>query len=198
MSIGTLTVYALAIVIGAIVVAALLRLVWLALGAYRINRAGPRPLVATAARASGAIPATSPRSTWSRTGRTRRRAGRPFRSSKSTRPDRSPASRSRDARGRLWRVKWGNEVRSENFAVRLAWACGYFAETTYFVAAGTIDGAADVCSARGPASATTAGSTDARFELDDPAVRSCSKSTAGRGTTIRSSARRSCTGSRCS
>ena len=47
MSIGTLTVYALAIAIGAIVFAAVLRLMWLALGAYRIHRAGPRPLLAT-------------------------------------------------------------------------------------------------------------------------------------------------------
>ena len=39
MIIGTLTVYALAFVIGAIVVAALLRLVWLALGAYLIHPA---------------------------------------------------------------------------------------------------------------------------------------------------------------
>ena len=47
MSIGTLTVYALAIVAGAVAVAALLRLGWLVLGAYRIHRAGPRPLAAT-------------------------------------------------------------------------------------------------------------------------------------------------------
>ena len=77
-----------------------------------------------------------------------------------------------DARGRRWRVKWGNEVQSENFAVRLVWACGYYAETTYYVASGTIAGAGrdklqrartcihDDCSFQ-----------DARFELDDPAVR---------------------------
>jgi hypothetical protein len=46
MSIGTLTAYGLAFFVGAIVVAALLRLVWLALGAYLIHRAGPRPLTA--------------------------------------------------------------------------------------------------------------------------------------------------------
>ena len=40
----------------------------------------------------------------------------------------------RDARGRLWRVKWGDEVKPEAFAVRFVWALGYFAEVTHFVA----------------------------------------------------------------
>jgi hypothetical protein len=76
----------------------------------------------------------------------------------------------RDARERTWRVKWGNEVRSENFAVRLAWACGYFAEITYFIADGSIVGARDLQRAR-----TCIGEDcrfrDARFELDDPGAR---------------------------
>src|SRR5678815_54102 len=38
----------------------------------------------------------------------------------------------RDSRGRRWRVKWGGEVHNETFAVRVAWACGYFSEVTYF------------------------------------------------------------------
>jgi hypothetical protein len=45
----------------------------------------------------------------------------------------------RDARGRLWRVKWGHEARPESFAVRIAWACGYFAEVTHYLPAGTIN-----------------------------------------------------------
>jgi hypothetical protein len=75
-----------------------------------------------------------------------------------------------DARGRRWRVKWGDEVRSENVAVRLAWACGYFAETTYFLADGTIEGADGLQRARnciGPDRRFS----EARFELEDPAVR---------------------------
>lgn len=44
-----------------------------------------------------------------------------------------------DARGRKWRLKWGGEIHSETFAVRVAWAAGYFAETTYFVPAGRIE-----------------------------------------------------------
>ena len=48
----------------------------------------------------------------------------------------------RDGRGRVWRVKWGSEVNTEAFCTRLAWAAGYFVETTYFVREGHIDGAA--------------------------------------------------------
>ena len=43
-----------------------------------------------------------------------------------------------DAAGRLWSVKFGNEVKAENFATRLVWACGYIVETTHFVARGRI------------------------------------------------------------
>src|SRR4051812_24839961 len=32
----------------------------------------------------------------------------------------------RDASGRTWRVKWGQEVHTEVFGTRLAWALGYF------------------------------------------------------------------------
>jgi hypothetical protein len=68
-------------------------------------------------------------------------------------------------------VKWGDEVRSETFAVRFAWACGYFAEITYFVPSGVIEGAADLSRARQCISAETGAFCDARFELDDPAVK---------------------------
>jgi hypothetical protein len=67
-------------------------------------------------------------------------------------------------------VKWGPEVHSENIAVRVAWAAGYFAEVTYFVRAGTIDGARELQRAR--ECINNAGAfADARFELDDPAVK---------------------------
>jgi hypothetical protein len=46
----------------------------------------------------------------------------------------------RDARGLKWRIKWGDEVNAEALATRLAWAAGYFAEVTYFVAEGRIEG----------------------------------------------------------
>jgi hypothetical protein len=75
----------------------------------------------------------------------------------------------RDARGRKWRVKWGNEVRTETLATRLAWAAGYFVETTYYVREGRIDGAEDLDRARGLVS-EDGRFCDARFELDEEAV----------------------------
>jgi hypothetical protein len=74
-----------------------------------------------------------------------------------------------DANGRRWRVKWGHEVHCETFAVRLAWACGYFAEITHFVPSGRIEGAGELTRAAGSIDASGA-FADARFELDDPAV----------------------------
>jgi hypothetical protein len=75
-----------------------------------------------------------------------------------------------DGRNSRWRVKWGNEVRSENFAVRLAWACGYFAETTYFIDEGRIEGAMDLQRAR-ECIGHDCRFREARFEREDPAVR---------------------------
>jgi hypothetical protein len=54
--------------------------------------------------------------------------------------------------------------------VRLAWACGYFAETTYFIAAGTIEDAHDLQRARDCID-DDCRFADARFELDDPDVK---------------------------
>ena len=45
-----------------------------------------------------------------------------------------------DARGIAWNVKWGHEARPSTFCTRLVWACGYFAESEYFIAAGRVDG----------------------------------------------------------
>jgi hypothetical protein len=46
-----------------------------------------------------------------------------------------------DGRGTTWNVKWGDEAHASTFCSRLLWACGYFAETEYFLAHGRIDGA---------------------------------------------------------
>jgi hypothetical protein len=75
----------------------------------------------------------------------------------------------RDRRGRKWRVKWGNEVQVEALATRLAWAAGYFVETTCYVREGRI---ADVPALqRAAANIDHAGSfRDARFELDEEEV----------------------------
>jgi len=50
------------------------------------------------------------------------------------------------------------------------WACGYFAETTFFIAEGRIDGAQDLQRA-GECIHEDGRFTEARFELDDPAVK---------------------------
>ena len=60
-------------------------------------------------------------------------------------------------------------MQPETFAVRLAWACGYFAEITHFVASGTIEGAGALSRAA-PCLDQEGCFVDARFELDDPEV----------------------------
>jgi len=75
----------------------------------------------------------------------------------------------RDARGREWRAKWGQEVHTEVFGTRLAWALGFFAEPTYFISAGVINDArglrraAECIDERGRFQ-------DARFELSESGV----------------------------
>ena len=46
----------------------------------------------------------------------------------------------RDARGREWDVKFGEEIHSEVAANRIVWALGYFVEPQYYVESGTIRG----------------------------------------------------------
>ena len=80
-----------------------------------------------------------------------------------------PCVSARDARGRVWRVKWGEEVHTEAFATRLAWAAGYFVEVNYFVPSGCIRDATSLQRA----SECIDGNGDfrnARFELDEPGV----------------------------
>jgi hypothetical protein len=81
----------------------------------------------------------------------------------------NPCLSVRDHRGRLWRVKWGEEVHTETFAARLAWAAGYFVEVNYFVPAGRIDGAETLQRARRCVE-QNGSFRDARFELDEPGV----------------------------
>ena len=50
----------------------------------------------------------------------------------------SPKVLVRDGAGRKWSVKFGNEVGPDIFGARIAWALGYYAEPTYYVARGTI------------------------------------------------------------
>ena len=74
-----------------------------------------------------------------------------------------------DARGRRWRVKWGDEVQVEALATRLAWAAGYFVEICHYLHEGRIERAIGLTRANaciGPDGRFTA----ARFELDEDDV----------------------------
>lgn len=75
----------------------------------------------------------------------------------------------RDAGGREWRVKWGNEVHTEVFGTRLAWALGYFAEPSYFVTSGLITGARELGRAA-TCIAENGSFQEARFELSERGV----------------------------
>jgi hypothetical protein len=170
MNVWTILAYACIAAVAALGLSAGLRALWLAVGAYRIHHAGPRPLSAsrhTIWRDPGVLeqldlidgpggPGGAP--------------APPYHFIEEHLTGSQPCVSVRDARGRRWRVKWGNEVRAENFAVRLVWACGYYAETTYFVASGLIEGAVGLQRARG-CIGDDCRFADARFELDDPAVR---------------------------
>ena len=76
----------------------------------------------------------------------------------------------RDGGERLWRVKWGHEVRPESFAIRFAHACGYFAEVTHYVEEGTIEGVQGLTRARACVDEDHR-FREARFELEDRSIR---------------------------
>ena len=170
MNLSTIALYTLVAVAGTIVVAACVRIIWLGVGAYRIRRAGPRPLSATQHTLWCDPAAVEDRDLSDGPGGSGGAPVPPFTFLEEHLTGSQPCVSVRDARQRIWRVKWGDEVRSENFAVRFVWACGYYAETTYFVPAGTIEGAASLQRARA-CIAEDCTFRDARFELDDPDVR---------------------------
>ena len=143
---------------------------WWALGKLRIRQAGPPPLHTSAHRiwrdpgpvtALDAIYGPGPAGSGPQL---------PFQFLEEHTTGSQPTVSVRDGRGRVWRVKWGHEVRCETFAVRFASSCGYFAEETHFMAAGTITGATTLQRARECIDERDGTFHDARFELDDPAV----------------------------
>jgi hypothetical protein len=147
----------------------LVHLTWRAVGAWRIHRAGPRPLGPVTQvlwRDPGAVETLDLRLG---PGGADYVPHPPFTFAEEHFGGSQPCVSVRDGRGRTWRVKWGNEVRSETFAVRLVWACGYYTEVTHFVAEGTIAGARDLQRASACIDQQCR-FTEARFELDDPAV----------------------------
>jgi hypothetical protein len=74
-----------------------------------------------------------------------------------------------DARGRRWRVKWGDEVQVETLATRLAWAAGFFVETTYYVPEGRVEGVRELRRAGNCVDASGM-FEHARFELEEEDV----------------------------
>ena len=170
MKLSDMLLYAGLAATGTVAAAGGLRLIWHAIGLYRIHRAGPRAL-----RASRHVIWRDP----GNVGGLDMSAGPggpgsapepPFRFLEEHTTGSQPCVSVIDARQRVWRVKWGDEVRSENVAVRLAWACGYFAETTYFIPRGTIEGATGLQRARN-CIGEDCRFAEARFELEDPTVR---------------------------
>jgi hypothetical protein len=171
MDVWQLVPWVLVAVGGTILTAALVRGIWHAVGLYRIRRAGPRQLRASRHvlwRDPGDVAALN---LAAGPGGERGAPSPPFQFLEEHLDGSQPCVSVCDTRGRRWRVKWGDEVKSENFAVRLAWACGYFAETTYFVASGRIDGAPPSLQRAGNCIDEACRFTDARFEFDDPDVR---------------------------
>jgi hypothetical protein len=148
----------------------LLLVFWRTLGAYRLRRAGPRPL------------RHARHELWRDPGDVERLdlisgpGGRdfipvpPYRFLEEPGTGSQPCVSVVDGRGRRWRVKWGQEVRCETFAVRLAWACGYFAEITHFIASGRIEDVGPLTRAAAACLDASGAFVDARFELDDPDV----------------------------
>ena len=167
---ATITLYVLIAIAGTIAIAACVRVIWLGLGAYKIRRAGPRPLSATQHTLWHDPEPVEDRNVCDGPGGSAGAPAPPFTFVEEHLNGSQPCVSVRDAQQRIWRVKWGDEVRSENFAVRLVWACGYYAETTYFVPAGSIEGATSLQRARA-CIADDCTFRDARFEADDPDVR---------------------------
>ena len=170
MSGRALFLYLLTAIAAIVAVRLLVGAAWWAIGQYRLQRAGPPSLRASAHRiwrVPGSIEqldlATGP-------GGTDGLPSPPFVFREEHLNGSQPCVAVEDGRGRLWRVKWGPEVHSETFAVRFAWACGYFAEVTHFVPSGTIEGAINL--QRASRCITTEGTfCDARFELEDPVAK---------------------------
>ena len=163
-----------AVVIAGIVVG--LRLFWRAKGSYKLWKAGPRPLFVARHRLWTDPGAVESLDMTSGPGGREQAPVQPYRFIEEHSTGTQPCVSVHDANGRRWRVKWGHEVPCETFAVRLAWACGYFAEVTHLVPSGTIEGAGKL--SRAASCLDEKGCfVDGRFELDDPEVEKSSKST---------------------
>ena len=151
-----------------LVLALVVRGVWRVRGLYRIHRAGPRRLRATRHRIWRDPGPADERDLVYGPGGRHRAPAPPFVFLEEHTTGSQPCVSVIDRRRRRWRVKWGAEVFAECFAVRLAHACGYFAEVTHFVKSGTIECNRPLARAAECISADDGTFFDARFELDDP------------------------------
>jgi len=145
-------------------------LVWHLRGRWQIHRAGPRHLVAIRHRVWREPSLADATDLRFGPGGSEGVPVPPFQFVEEHLTGSQPCVGVRDARGRLWRVKWGHEAKPEAFAVRVAAACGYFAEVTHYVDAGTITGLKDLARAR-QCLADDGSFRDARFELEDRNIR---------------------------
>jgi hypothetical protein len=157
-------------IVGGVIVAYVsLQFFWRAKGSYKVWRAGPRPLFGLRHRLWRDPGEVERLDMTSGPGGPSHKPVAPFTFIEEHSDGSQPCISVRDANGRRWRAKWGHEVQPETFAVRLAWACGYFAEVTHYVASGAIEGAGALT--RAAACVNQEGRfADARFELDDPDV----------------------------
>ena len=144
--------------------------VWHVRGQWKIRRAGPRRLYAIRHRIWREPSLAEAMDLRYGPGGANGVPAPPFRFVEEHSSGSQPCVSVSDARNRLWRVKWGHEARPESFAVRLASACGYFAEVTHYVATGTIAGVGELTRAK---ECIQADGTfcEARFELEDRNVR---------------------------
>ena len=156
-------------VVGAATVFLGLRLFWRTLGYYKVRKAGPRPLFGARHRLWRDPGSVETLDMSAGPGGAGQAPKAPYRFVEEHATGTQPCVSVLDANGRRWRVKWGPEVPCETFAVRLAWACGYFAEVTHLVASGHIEGVGQLSRAA-PCVDAEGAFADARFELDDPAV----------------------------
>jgi hypothetical protein len=163
--------YLLLAAVGVAVAFAALHLFWRGKGLYLIRRAGPRRLIASRHRLWRDPGPVHTLDLVHGPGGPELTPAPPFTFIEEHGAGSQPCVSVRDRRGRKWRAKWGAEVRSETFAVRVAWACGYFAEVTHFVPSGCIHGVGGGLTRASQCIEESGAFIDARFELEEEHVR---------------------------
>lgn len=162
--------WALIAAAGVVAGSLIVRLMWRVHGLWKIRRAGPRRLAASHHRIWREPTAADLSDLRFGPGGAEGAPIPPFAFVEEHLTGSQPCVAVRDAAGRLWRVKWGYEAKPESFAVRVAYALGYFAEVTHYVPTGCIDSVTTLSRARNCIDHQGV-FADARFELEDRSVR---------------------------